>query len=226
MRLVCALLGAGLCSGVMMTLEAAESASAGVTTGDLSREPLTFIDHSEPSIWTGEIGQGFREGIESFSLGLGAGYGVAAFGGHERHDLSLASLEYGRVLGQPLAAGNWFAGNFEFRAEFFAGAEFSPKREWLVGLTPHLRYNLAIGTRWVPFLDAGLGVSATRIGPPDLSGTFEFNLQATLGVHRFLRDNVALTFEARYLHMSCAGISKPNAGLNNVLGTIGVSWFF
>ncbi len=33
----------------------------------------------------------------------------------------------------------------------------------------------------------------------DLSHTFEFNLQAAAGVRWFLKDNVALTIEARYL---------------------------
>ncbi|MGH7969585.1 MAG: acyloxyacyl hydrolase [Limisphaerales bacterium] len=79
---------------------------------------------------------------------------------------------------------------------------------------------------WVPFFDAGAGVSATSIGPPDLSGTFEFNLQAGLGVHRFLQDNLALTLEGHYLHMSCAGLSSPNAGLNAVVGMLGITWFF
>jgi len=42
----------------------------------------------------------------------------------------------------------------------------------------------------------------------------------------FIRDNVALDVEARYLHMSCAGIHPPNQGLNNVGGMTGISWFF
>jgi hypothetical protein len=130
------------------------------------------------------------------------------------------------VLGRVLGGDHWYRGNFEFRAELFSGAQFSPSTEWVVGLTPHLRYNFATGTRWVPFADFGAGVSGTSIGPPDLSGTFEFNLQAEVGVHRFLRDNLALTFEVRYMHMSCAGLSSPNAGLNTVMGLIGLSWFF
>ncbi|HWY77307.1 MAG TPA: acyloxyacyl hydrolase, partial [Verrucomicrobiae bacterium] len=114
----------------------------------------------------------------------------------------------------------------EFRLELFTGAQFSPSREWFVGLTPHLRYNFATDTRWIPFVDGGAGVTATSIGPPDLSGTFEFNLQAGTGIEWFLKDNVALTLEARYVHWSCAGISNPNLGLNGVTGMIGVSFFF
>ena len=89
-----------------------------------------------------------------------------------------------------------------------------------------MRYNFATGTRWIPFFDAGAGVTATGIAHPDLGGTFEFNLQPGFGMHWFVRDNLALTGEVKYLHMSCAGIDKPNLGLNDVIGWIGLTWFF
>jgi len=88
-----------------------------------------------------------------------------------------------------------------------------------------LRYNFATGSRWVPFVDAGAGVTATGIGAPDLSGTFEFNLQAGGGVQWFLKENLAVTFEARYTHWSCAGIHEPNFGLNGVTGLLGIKLF-
>src|SRR5258705_9563621 len=100
------------------------------------------------------------------------------------------------MLGHTSGAGHWYRGNLEFRCELFTGAQFSPSTEWLVGLTPHLRYNFATGTSLIPFADAGAGVTATSIGPPDLSGdTFEFNLQAAMGAQWFLMKNLALSLE-------------------------------
>ena len=32
--------------------------------------------------------------------------------------------------------------------------------------------------------------------------------------------------QARYPHLSCAGIDSPNLGLNSVNGMLGISWFF
>ena len=64
------------------------------------------------------------------------------------------------------------------------------------------------------------------IGPPDVSGTFEFNLQASTGVRYFLSDNLALTSDIRYVHFSCAGTHQPNLGINDVVFMFGVSWFF
>ena len=138
----------------------------------------------------------------------------------------MGSLTYGHMLGPVVGESHWYRGNPELRLELFGGAQFDPDTRRFVGLTPHIRYNVATGTRWVPFVDGGAGVTAVSIGGPDLSGTFEFNLQAGLGILWFLKDNLALSVEARYLHISCADISKPNLGLNGVTGLLGLAYFF
>jgi hypothetical protein len=209
----------------MIWLSAAQAQAQTSLTNSAFDAVLT-LEPSNANIWQNGIGEGFRPGTQSISFDAGAGYGIQAFGGKQSHDLALASISYGYMLGSVKGEDHWYRGNWEFRGELFSGAQFSPNDEWLVGLTPHLRYNFATGTRWIPFVDAGAGVTGTGIGAPDLSHTFEFNLQAATGVRWFLRDNVALSIEARYLHMSCAGLSSPNLGLNNVNGMVGISWFF
>lgn len=184
------------------------------------------ISPETPGIWLNGIGDGFRRDAQDITFALGANYGIAAFGSREAHHLAIASLTYGHMLGPLLGEGHWYRGNPEFRLEAFTGAQFSPEVEWFVGLTPHLRYNFATGTRWVPFFDIGAGVTATGIGPPDLSGTFEFNLQAGGGVHYFLQENLAVTLDAHYTHWSCAGLHQPNLGLNGITGMLGMTFFF
>ena len=193
---------------------------------DSTSSAALFLNHSNASIWQNGVGEGFKSGVQSWSLSVGAGYGLQIFGSEQSHDLALISLAYGYMLGPVEGEDRWYRGNWELRGELFSGAQFSPSTESLVGLTPHLRYNFATGTRWIPYVDAGAGVSATSIGPPDLSGTFEFNLQLATGVRWFIKDNVALSVEAHYLHMSCAGIHPPNQGLNNFGGMVGITWFF
>ncbi len=170
--------------------------------------------------------EGLLAGAHDLSVGAAAGRGIDMFGSRQAHDLAWGSIGYGRLIWQPLAQGHWYRGQFEFRGEFFGGGQFSPSCEWLVGLTPHLRYNFMTGRRWVPFIDAGAGFTITSINRPDLSTTFEFNLQVGPGLHYFLKDNLALTVEARYLHMSNAGIHHPNLGVNTIMGQFGVTWFF
>ena len=188
--------------------------------------PPVLLESRSKSLWDSGVGQGFGSSAQTLSFEAGPLTGVRVFGGSLRHDLALLSLSYGHMLGHTVGRGTWHQGNWELRGELFGGAEYAPSSEWIIGLAPHLRYDFATGTHWVPFVDAGAGVTATSIGPPDLSNTFEFNLQASVGTHYFLRENVAVTIETRFMHVSCAGISSPNHGVNGVLATMGVAvWF-
>jgi len=213
-----------LCMMATPSWKAQAQATPAATNG--TSKPDLSLKSAPKSIWENGLGEGFRSTTESIGLSAGATYGIATFGSREAHDLALVSLSYGHMLGRTWGEGHWYRGNLEFRLELFTGAQFSPSSEWLVGLTPQLRYNFATGTRWIPFVDLGAGVTATSIGPPDLSGTFEFNDHAGMGTHWFLKDNVALTVEARYVHWSCAGLSEPNLGLNGVTGMLGLTFFF
>jgi hypothetical protein len=221
-----ALLSCMVCSAVLTgsLLNAQTRADSSLTNSTVS--PGLTSEPKAEGIWQAGVGEGFRSDAQSFGVSAGATYGLEVFGSQEAHHLALVSFTYGHMLGHVVGEGHWYRGNPEIRVELFTGAQFSPSSEWFVGFTPHLRYNFATGTRWIPFGDLGAGVTATGIGPPDLSGTFDFNLQAGGGVHWFFKDNVALTLEAHYTHWSCAGIHQPNLGLNGVTGTLGVTFFF
>jgi opacity protein-like surface antigen len=217
-----------ICSAFMFSLEVAKAQSESSSTNS-PNSPFTAEKISKsayPDIWQNGVGEGFNSGVQSVQLGLAAGYGVQMLGSRQSHDLILGDLAYGYTLGSVEGEGHWYRGNWELRMELFGGSQFSPVNATLVGITPHLRYYFMTGTRWVPFLDAGAGLTGTTIGGPDLSDTFEFNLQATAGVRWFVRDNLALGIEARYLHISCAGLHSPNLGLNNVGGMVNITWFF
>ena len=187
------------------------------------------LSPAKSTIWRDGVGNGFLSSSQNLTIEAGAAAGMAKLGSHQAHDLALLSVSYGHMLGGIVGSDHWYRGNFEGRMEVFGGMQFHPDVDtdgWLIGLTPHLRYNFATATRWVPFMDGGAGVTAMGIGPPDVSGTFEFNLQASAGVHWFLSDNLALTSDVRYTHYSCAGIHSPNSGINTVAFMLGVTWFF
>lgn len=203
----------------------AETQSQAARTNAVTNAAMTF-QPGRKSVWESGVGEGFRRTTQSFGVSAGAVRGFAAFGGREVHDLALVSFSYGNFFGELRGRGHWYQGNTELRLEIFTGAQFSPDSQWLVGFAPHLRYDFATGTRWIPFIDAGAGVTGTGIGSPDLSGTFEFNLQAGFGIQWFVRNNVALGLDAHYLHLSCAGLRRPNLGLNGVAGMLGITYFF
>jgi len=93
------------------------------------------------NIWQNAVGEGFRSTTQSIGLSSGATHGFAAFGGREARHLALTDVTYGHMLGEVCGEDRWYRGNWELRLELFTGAQFSPTSEWLVGLTPHLRYN-------------------------------------------------------------------------------------
>jgi len=188
--------------------------------------PEPSLNPSQSSLWQDSVGGGFLPSTRNFAVEAGVAPGMAAFGSPQAHDLALLSLSYGQMLGRVKGKGHWYGGNFEGRLELFGGEEYSHSEGWIIGLTPHLRYNFATGTRWIPFVDLGAGVTATGIGPRDLSGTFQFNSQASAGLRWFVRDDLALTGEVRLMHVSNAGIREPNAGANNIPVMIGVTWFY
>ena len=178
------------------------------------------------SIWKGSVGRGFLRSVQHVGVVAGAGPGMKIFGSSGTHDLAVGGISYGHIWGDVKGEGHFYRGNWEWRAELFGGDQFDPKDRYLVGLSPHVRYNFATGTRLIPFLDLGAGVTATDIGNPDLGSNFQFNLQAGAGVNCFLSDHVALGLEYRYLHLSSARISTPNLGVNTSLFLAGVNWFF
>ena len=178
------------------------------------------------SIWQTQIGEGFRRGTQMMGISTGVTWGVLMLGGEQRHHLALSNISYGYMLGDIQAAGHWYRGNWEVRAELIGGGQFAAETCWVMGFAPHLRYHFATGTRWIPFVDAGGGVALTNIGDPDLRGTFQFNLQAGAGVNWFIKDNLAINVEGRYLHISCAGLHNPNYGVNTLGILVGVGWFF
>ncbi len=192
----------------------------------LDESPGVPAQESQPDIWQAGIGTGFKRNVDTLSVQGAVAKGLTIFGSQQAHDLALVNFSHGHMLGGVRGENHWYRGNWEFRAELFAGGQYSPSREWLVGITPCLRYNFATGTRLIPFLDLGGGASGTGIGKPDLSTRFEFNLLSGFGAHWFLFKHLALTAEARLFHLSNGSLHVPNLGANAVMGMAGVTWFF
>ncbi|MEE9911429.1 MAG: acyloxyacyl hydrolase [Deltaproteobacteria bacterium] len=177
-------------------------------------------------IWVSSVGDGFRSGSRNVGLSAGASYGMLVFGSNERHHLALVSASCGRMVGGVIGKHHWYGGNIELRAEVFSGAQFNATTRGLVGLTPHIRYHIATGTRLVPYLDAGAGISLTEIRGPDLGGAFQFNLQTMIGANYFVKNDISIDIAVQYLHISSSAISMPNNGVNTLGCFLGIHFFF
>ena len=179
-----------------------------------------------PGLWQNEVGSGLRKGTTEFELLAGVSLPASIYANQTWHDMALTKLVVGRVISGVVAKDHWFRGQFEVVGELFGGGQYNPQCHYLIGVTPLLRYELATGTRFVPYFDAGLGATSTDIGQPDLGGNFQFNDQAGVGAHWFFRKNLALTVQYRVVHFSNGGLATPNHGVNTTLLYAGVSWFF
>jgi len=179
-----------------------------------------------PSLWQAGVGDGFRRNALALNFSAGPGLGVTIFGTERRHDWWLATVDLEWILSDVVGKDRWYRGNWEIAFEVFGGQQFEPSSAYLIGFTPLLRYDFALGHRWVAFVQGGSGGSLTDIRDGDLSTTFEFSLQTGAGVHYFIRDNLSLTFQARLVHLSNASIELPNLGVNNITFLFGASWWF
>jgi len=94
-----------------------------------------------------------------------------------------------------------------------------------IGVSP-LFGKLTFGSgRLRPFLEGGEGVLYTDRRKSTLgSGGFFFSSQIGGGVEYELRPGLALTFAVRYRHISTAGITNSNAGLNTPMALIGLTF--
>ena len=122
-------------------------------------------------------------------------------------------------------------GNYEFLFEVFGGAIYQGAGNGLGGATLQLRYNFVQpDTRWVPYFQIGAGgVYSDMHKDPTravVGSALNFNLQSAFGLRCLVDDKWAVSLEGGYRHISNAGITRHNAGLNSVGGQLGVSWFF
>lgn|SRR5581483_902526 len=219
---------AGIGFGSLRSNAADTGVSAGENEIRLRQDSNSQLTSPPPdkSLWAGDVGDGFQRGAHELGLTAGFGLGMAAFGSSQAHDLALGTLNYGWMLTGVLGEDHWYRGNVELLGQVFGGEQVNPRRAWVAEGAALLRYNFATGTPCVPFAQLGAGAGGTDIGGPDLSTTFEFNVQGGLGVHYFFRRNAALTFQYRLLHLSNARIRSPNLGVNVNMFEAGVSWFF
>lgn len=196
-----------------------------LNAGPLVSPDDTKADPGSKPIWIDGVGSGFQRNTFQIGAAIGAGTGTKVFGTTRNHDLAMAAANIGWIFTGLSAPGRWYNGNFELVTELFGGGQFHPDGGYLAGLTPFIRYNFATLSRWIPFVEAGVGLSVTDIDI-DLNGTFQFNLQGGAGVNYFFKDTAALTAQYRWFHLSNAGMKQPNNGVNTQMFLIGISWFF
>jgi hypothetical protein len=195
----------------------------------LQKQSHTFVtERAGP--WEKEVGGPLREGAQEW--GLQGGYGMSFYMGGTKHSYNHAWVlpRWGYVwtdlIGDDVLGGI-FQGNGEVIIEGMFGVGTSGDMDgWTEGLAVMYKHNFITGTRCVPYVELGNGVSMNQWGIYECNSDFEFISQVGTGVQYFFNDGWCWMIGARYHHMSNAGLTKSNPGLNNVIFTTGVSHFF
>jgi lipid A 3-O-deacylase len=118
-------------------------------------------------------------------------------------------------------------GNLELAPELFGSYVFHGPGNYVAGGTLWIRYNFVQpGWRLVPYFEGGGGGTALDI-PDNFDGKiYNWNLDAAIGAHYFLRPNLSLNAEYRLRHISNADMWSHNVGVNTSGPLVGVSLFF
>ncbi len=75
-----------------------------------------------------------------------------------------------------------------------------------------------------PFLEAGEGAVYTDLRKQDLGTRLQFTSTIGGGLEYEISPGVALGLQVRYRHMSNAGMSSSNPGINTVFGLLGLTF--
>jgi lipid A 3-O-deacylase len=160
-------------------------------------------------------------------LQLWTGGGPSVPGGTSDTSVWNVGVRYGWILTRPHGPG-FLKGRFEYAVDLVPvftvfqryntayGAGFNP-----LGL----KWDFAARGRIEPYLELGGGTLFTNHQVPIGTSSVNFTPSAALGMH-VLDDKYAFSVELRYLHISNAGLSSPNPGINTLEVRVGWGKFF
>jgi opacity protein-like surface antigen len=142
----------------------------------------------------------------------------------------LEVLRLGWMYDSPRHSG-WLRGNNELLLEAFGGVVTKGPGSYLAGGSPLWRYNFVQPeARLVPYIQLGMGALGTNISKcrrqREIGEEFNFALQGGVGLKYLINDRWSASVEADYRHISDAGMSARNQGLNSIGGLILVSYCF
>jgi hypothetical protein len=93
------------------------------------------------------------------------------------------------------------------------------------GLNPFaLKWNFVEHHKISPYIDVGGGTLFTNTQAPPGTSRVNFTTSGAVGVH-FLRSKYNWSAELRFMHISNAGLTSPNPGINTIQVRFGFGRF-
>jgi hypothetical protein len=168
-----------------------------------------------------------RPGDGSREVEVWTGGGHSVPGGTTDTSVWNLGLRYGWIITKPHGPG-FLKGRFEYAVDAVpAFVVFQPANTAFgAGVNPiNLKWNFATRGDVVPYFELSGGTLFTNHDVPNFTSRVNFTSGAALGFH-FLGENHALSVEARYMHVSNAGLGDLNPGLNTFQVRLGIGKFF
>lgn len=131
------------------------------------------------------------------------------------------------TLTDPVGDG-WYRGQVSIGAEVVYIQFREPLLTHGIGFTPKIKYTFVALDRLRPYVEFAGGPFWTDLTDkiPEESSQFNFVLTAGFGLSWFVTAQMALNVGYRFHHISNAGTSYPNIGINSSLPFGGFSFYF
>jgi lipid A 3-O-deacylase len=165
-----------------------------------------------------------ERGGNELQIWTGGGHGLS--GSTSDTGVWNVGVRYGWVLTNPHGPG-FLRGRFEYAVDVVpvflvsqpAGTTYG------FGVDPFaLKWNLETRRSVVPYFELGGGTLFTNHKVPAGTSQVNFTSGGAFGMH-FLRRKYNWSIEARYMHISNAGLSTPNPGINTFQVRLGIGRF-
>ncbi|MFH1876053.1 MAG: acyloxyacyl hydrolase [Candidatus Omnitrophota bacterium] len=118
------------------------------------------------------------------------------------------------------------AGRIDFILEPFVNTVLKPNDNIEAGSNFLIKYVFPLSEKFQPYLKGGEGISYMSQHTKEQSTQYNFLSQAAAGFHYFIKEDLAVTLEYRYRHLSNAGIDHPNNGFNSDFILGGITYYF
>ena len=165
-----------------------------------------------------------EDGGRELQVWTGGGYSVP--GGTSHTGVWNLGLRYGWILTAPHGPG-FLKGRFEYAVDAVPAFVVFQRANTAFGggINPlNLKWEFATRGHVVPYLELSGGTLFTNRDVPTGTDNINFTSCAAMGAH-FLRQTSNWSVEVRYMHISNAGLSDPNPGINTVQVRLGIGKF-
>ncbi len=103
---------------------------------------------------------------------------------------------------------------------------FNPETDFEFGIGLGVQYTHPLTDRLSAYISGSAGPHYISVVTRDQANGFVFSDTIGAGLYLFITKNSALSLGYRLRHLSNAGFTKPNWGINNHFGVIGYAVFF